>query len=336
MITLNVPPAFEDRIVDWLLARDSRSGFTADAAYGHGSRHDNLSIAEQVSGRQRRTEFRVTLAAPLLDAFVGDLRLHSGRLTSTTGRCSDSSRAPGRVAIEQAEPIGAWRHDPAPVGPQPLPCLLYALHERQACRNGPAKSANRVRTMMRSPTFWVLLLVFQLAFGLAVFALTRNHYIHSASGAESAAWTRSEPIWQRGTAPSPDLSLVDAVRTTAPLSDDPGEIARQADMFFTARQYEDAALLYERLLQLDPDNSNTLNNLGITLHYLGRSAEALVRLNEGVAADPAHQRLWLTLGFVNSQLGNVEQARIALTNAQQVDSDEQIRESARAMLQELP
>jgi hypothetical protein len=79
MVTLNVPPALEERIVDWLLARDSSSGFTANAAYGHGSGHDNLSIAEQVSGRQRRTEFRVTLAAPLLDVFVGELTTAFGQ-----------------------------------------------------------------------------------------------------------------------------------------------------------------------------------------------------------------------------------------------------------------
>ncbi len=35
----------------------------------------------------------------------------------------------------------------------------------------------------------------------------------------------------------------------------------------------------------------------------------------GLAVDPTHQRIWLTLGFVSSQLGNTEQARTALTTA---------------------
>jgi cytochrome c-type biogenesis protein CcmH/NrfG len=56
----------------------------------------------------------------------------------------------------------------------------------------------------------------------------------------------------------------------------------------------------------------------------------------GITIDPDHQRSWLTLGFVNSQLGNTEQARIALTKATQVGSDDSIRQSASKMLQDLP
>lgn len=73
-ITLNVAPALEERIVDYLLARDGVVGFTSYAAYGHGSRHDDLSVAEQVSGRQRRVEFRVELPRTELDGFVAALR----------------------------------------------------------------------------------------------------------------------------------------------------------------------------------------------------------------------------------------------------------------------
>jgi len=79
-----------------------------------------------------------------------------------------------------------------------------------------------------------------------------------------------------------------------------------------------------------------LNNLGLTLHYLGRSGEALTRLGEGIAADPGNQRIWLTLGFVNSQLGNVDDARKALTKATEIGTDESIREAANKMLEALP
>lgn len=72
-LTLNVAPAFEERIVDWLLDRDAASGFTSYAAHGHGARHDELSLAEQVSGRQRRVEFRVELPAGELDGVVAEL-----------------------------------------------------------------------------------------------------------------------------------------------------------------------------------------------------------------------------------------------------------------------
>jgi Flp pilus assembly protein TadD len=97
-----------------------------------------------------------------------------------------------------------------------------------------------------------------------------------------------------------------------------------------------AAELYERLLVLGPNNVETYNNLGITLHYIGRSNEALRRLNEGVAIDPAHQRIWLTLGFVNSQLGNTEQARAALNTAADLNAANEIGKSAIKMLADLP
>ena len=72
-VTLNVPPAFEERLVDWLLERDGAQGFTSYAAFGHGARQDGLSVAEQVSGRQRRLEFRVELPRSDLDAFLAAL-----------------------------------------------------------------------------------------------------------------------------------------------------------------------------------------------------------------------------------------------------------------------
>jgi len=89
-------------------------------------------------------------------------------------------------------------------------------------------------------------------------------------------------------------------------------------------------------LVLEPNDVDTYNNLGLTLHYLGRSTEALDKLNEGVAVDPTYQRIWLTLGFVNRQLGNTGQARTALTTAVKMDADSEIGQSATKMLEELP
>ena len=94
--------------------------------------------------------------------------------------------------------------------------------------------------------------------------------------------------------------------------------------------------MYEELLAYRPNDGEVYNNLGLTLHYIGQSTEALRRLNEGVAVDSDYQRIWLTLGFVNSQLGYMDQARTALTTATQVGTNESIRRSAMQMLEELP
>ena len=77
------------------------------------------------------------------------------------------------------------------------------------------------------------------------------------------------------------------------------------------------------------------NNLGITLHYLGRSAEALQILNQGVTVDPNYQRIWLTLGFVSAQTGLAAEAQSALKTAVELGPDTEVGRSAADMLKGL-
>lgn len=191
--------------------------------------------------------------------------------------------------------------------------------------------------MTRDKKFWTLLLVFQVFFGLAVFAITRDYYMPDTDSSRSHTLTAAPTAsaWSRGMTAA-DVSRLSSPGLAEPTSNDPAEISRQADQFFANRQYQDAARLYEQLLTFAPNDAETHNNLGLTLFYLGRTDEALRRLNEGVAKDPGHQRIWLTLGYVNSQLGNTEAARTALTNATQRGDNEAIREAALEMLGELP
>ena len=191
--------------------------------------------------------------------------------------------------------------------------------------------------MIHSLKFWIPMTVFQVVFGLTVFGLTRQYYIHDSDNDSTDPTAIRQPSLER-----PDriteikLPQLDMSKFSQSIIKDPVEISRQADESFANKEYDRAADLYQRLLTLDPDDVNTYNNLGITLHYLGRSTEALGKLNEGVAVNPKHQRTWLTLGFVNSQLGNTEQARTALTTAAKINADNEIGQSAVKMLENLP
>ena len=69
-VTLSFTPALEERVIDWLLTRDDVATFTAYAVDAHGAGHEALSVAEQVSGRQRRIEVRVELPAAALDGWL--------------------------------------------------------------------------------------------------------------------------------------------------------------------------------------------------------------------------------------------------------------------------
>ena len=190
--------------------------------------------------------------------------------------------------------------------------------------------------MIRDAKFWISMAVFQGFFGFAVFAITRDYYAVDAQEKPSRPPTIAQPaaVWPN------NISAADIDRLSLPglgnlAPQDPLEIYRQAEQFFANRQYDRAAQSYEQLLAFSPNDAEIHNNLGLTLHYLGRSSEALQRLNEGISVDPENQRIWLTLGYVNSQIGNTEQARSALTKATQIGTDDSIRQSALKMLDAL-
>ncbi len=174
--------------------------------------------------------------------------------------------------------------------------------------------------------------VFQVAFGFAVFAITRDYYKPEpavATSNELPAATTADRF------SSIDPSLITTLGNNAAFPQDPLEVSRQADESFARGEYARAAELYGKLAEIDPENVDTLNNLGLTLHYTGRSDEALQKLNEGIAVDPDYQRIWLTLGFVNSSVGNTQAAREALNTAMTMDPDSDVGRSASRMLDEL-
>lgn len=190
--------------------------------------------------------------------------------------------------------------------------------------------------MNKNAKFWAAMAVFQVVFGFVVFAITRDYYMRPPPPVRSNPVPHPQlSLEQPGQFPAIDVGLLDSLSSNTQSLQDPAEIGRLADQHFANRQYDLAARYYERLLEFDANNADTLNNLGLTLHYVGRSEEALQRLEEGAAADPSYQRIWLTLGFVNSQLGNRDEARAALEKASGMDSGNNIGQSALRMLDEL-
>ncbi len=185
--------------------------------------------------------------------------------------------------------------------------------------------------------FWVPMTVFQIVFGLTVFTITRQYYIQDPDNVSADSTEIRQPafVWPDDQTEINSTQLNSSTFNQSSV-EDPVEVTRQANEYFTNKQYDKAADLYERLLVFGPNNVETYNNLGITLHYLGKSSEAILRLNEGVAIDPTHQRIWLTLGFVNSQIGNTVQARRALNTAVKINAGNEIGKSATKMLADLP
>ena len=65
-----------------------------------------------------------------------------------------------------------------------------------------------------------------------------------------------------------------------------GAIDRLALARFREKRYEEAHALYVMLAEIMPDSAQTHSNLGATLHYLGRSEDALRSFERALALDP--------------------------------------------------
>jgi len=169
---------------------------------------------------------------------------------------------------------------------------------------------------------------FLIVYGAVVFAATRAYYQEQPPVVRSAAPAVPATGGSRSFAmPQPRLSVA--------LADDPAALSDQADDLFTQKRYGEAITAYRKLLDLAPDNADTFNDLGLALHYAGRSAEALQVLEQGAARDAGFQRIWLTLGFVRVQLGRIDEARTAFETCLAIDPESPIAVEARRFLDRL-
>lgn len=74
LITLNVPPALEGMMVDNLLTLEFERGFSGFPVYAHHHQNEELSIAEQVTGRQKRIRFQMYVDGTNLTLLLTNLR----------------------------------------------------------------------------------------------------------------------------------------------------------------------------------------------------------------------------------------------------------------------
>ncbi|MDZ4141682.1 MAG: DUF3240 family protein [Methylotenera sp.] len=77
LLILIVPPTLEEMLVDVLLQQAEISGFTSNKVSGHGTVHGDgveLSIVEQVTGRQQRVQFMMHAKVTDLQNLVAMLK----------------------------------------------------------------------------------------------------------------------------------------------------------------------------------------------------------------------------------------------------------------------
>lgn len=157
-----------------------------------------------------------------------------------------------------------------------------------------------------------------------------GYYIGSRSSSRQAAGPggANEPQASNFYAVTADLkSRLDANPKDVDL------VMRLADVYFDAKQFSEAAEFYKRALVLRPDDAEIYNNLGLSIHYLGNSAEGLRYVNDGVSKNPYHQRILLTKGFILAYgMGDMGAAKEAWEKARVINPDSQIGKAASEFL----
>ena len=164
---------------------------------------------------------------------------------------------------------------------------------------------------------WIIIAVIIIVGGFLIISLTRTS--NKSRGKSSDRGTYETPI----TGPMLDPESEER-RVTARIkefSDNPVALASIGDEYFETKRYIMAIKVYEKVLELNPEDVDTYNDLGLALHFSGRSDEAIMKLNKGTEIDPSFQRIWLSLGFVLISTGQMEEARSVLEKAVEIDPE---------------
>ncbi len=74
LVTIIIPAAIEDVIVDWLLEQDGFTGFSSMAVNGYGLGEENMSISEKVTGKTARIMFQMHMDIELSKIILKTLK----------------------------------------------------------------------------------------------------------------------------------------------------------------------------------------------------------------------------------------------------------------------
>ncbi|HBO83425.1 MAG: hypothetical protein A2073_06705 [Deltaproteobacteria bacterium GWC2_42_11] len=109
-------------------------------------------------------------------------------------------------------------------------------------------------------------------------------------------------------------------------------LADIGDAYFGLQRFQDAIDVYKRVIATDPKDIDSCNDLGLSLHYTGKSEEALKYIDECIKGNPDYQRIYLTKGFILSVNGKKEEARDAWERAYNMNPVSEVGKAAQDFL----
>lgn len=181
---------------------------------------------------------------------------------------------------------------------------------------------------------WTIIILFMIVIAFVIFAVTRRDYQTEKPAEEEFnrapitgailedSETKSE-IRHEQVVPLEQLGVD---------TQNPESLALLGDKYFENNRFEQAIVIYKRVLELNPKDVDTYNDMGLALHYAGRSDSAVEMLRKGTEVMPSYQRVWLSLGFVLTSKGKDEEAKAALKKAIELNPNTDMGQEAKRML----
>ncbi len=129
---------------------------------------------------------------------------------------------------------------------------------------------------------------------------------------------KPEPIKPVGNAPANNHSVQTSAVPNLP--DDVKPLAEQAKAAFDREKYTDAERLYDKALQLVPNNLYLLSNRGVVQFRSGKLKQAEDSFRKALAIAPEDSFCWCTLGIVYYSQAKYDEAVNALTKSLAINS----------------
>jgi tetratricopeptide (TPR) repeat protein len=174
---------------------------------------------------------------------------------------------------------------------------------------------------------WIIIILFAVVFGLGIFIISRPR----EGTVKTPANTMEETLVQ-GPIVSPGTTQVQPLEQMGIDTTDPVALASLGDKYFESNNFLQAIKVYEKVLELNPNDVDTYNDLGLAFHYTGNTDSAVETFRKGTEAVPSFQRIWLSLGFVLASSGKNVEARPALQKAVELNPDSTVGQEAQRIL----
>jgi tetratricopeptide (TPR) repeat protein len=88
------------------------------------------------------------------------------------------------------------------------------------------------------------------------------------------------------------------------------KLVETGNMFMDNRNYPMAAICYRKALELDDSDPGVLVDLGVCLHAVGNSDEAIQMIERAIALDSTHMIAHFNLGVIYRDLNNPDRGKL--------------------------